>query len=136
MILLRDIRDYIATLGIAVDNNCYCGKMDSKPKKAIGIYNLKDSRKAVVPIGGLENKSYGTKSISLLVHWSNSPTDTETAAIKLYQELQKTEQVEVNGHLIKFIEMLQEEPIPVDTDENGVFEYVIECLFYYERNGE
>ncbi len=131
--LLRDVRDYIATLGIAVDDNCYCGKMDAKPKKAIGVYNLKSSRQAVVPIGGLDNKSYNTKAISFLIHWNDSPTQTEIAAINLYNALQQCRSVTVNQHLIKFIQMLQEEPIPVDTDESGVFEYVIECIFYYER---
>ena len=133
MFLLRDVRDYIATLGIAVDENCYCGKMDSKPDKAIGVYNLKSSRQAVIPIGGIDNKSYGTKAISILVHWNKSPSQTETAAINLYNALQQCKQVTVNQHLIKFIQMIQEEPIPVDTDEAGVFEYVIECIIYYER---
>ena len=107
--------------------------MDSKPDKAIGVYNLKSSRQAVIPIGGIENKSYGTKAISILVHWNKSPSQTETAAISLYNALQQCKQVTVNQHLIKYIQMLQEEPIPVDTDEAGIFEYVIECIFYIER---
>lgn len=133
MILLRDIRDYIATLGIAVDDNCYCGKLDSKPDKAIGIYNMKSSRQAEIPIGGLDNKSYDTKAVSLLVHWNKYFSQTETAAINLYNALQGTKEVTINQHKIKYIQMLQAEPIPVDTDDNGVFEYVIECIFYFER---
>lgn len=133
MLLLRDIRDYVATLDIAVDDNVYCGKMDSKPDKAIGVYNLKDSRQAVIPVGGLDNKSYGTKAISILVHWNKSPSQTEIAAINLYNALQRCKQTTINEHLIKYIQMLQEEPIPVDTDDNGIFEYVIECIIYYER---
>lgn len=29
--------------------------------------------------------------------------------------------------------LLLDEPVSVDTDENGIYEYVIECDFYYER---
>lgn len=133
MILLRDIRDLVATLNIAEDDNVYCGKMDSKPDKAIGVYNLKSNRQAVIPIGGLDNKSYGTKAISILVHWNKYQSQTETAAINLYNALQQCKQVTINEHLVKYITMLQEEPICVDTDDSGIYEYVIECIIYYER---
>lgn len=133
MILLKDIRDYIASLEIAEDENCYCGIMPDKKDKSIGTYPLKTGRAPIVPIGGMENKTYETKSVSFLVHWNRSPTETEEAAIKLYEKLQATEQIEINGHFIKFIQMGQEEPVPVGTDDNGIFEYVIECLIYYDR---
>ena len=34
---------------------------------------------------------------------------------------------------IKYIELLESEPISVDTDDNGVYEMVINAVFYYER---
>lgn len=132
MVLLRDIRDLVSTLGIANDENCYSGKMDSKPDKTIGVYNMKSQRQVVIPIGGIENKSYGTKAISFLVHWNKSPSQSETAAINLYTALQGYKQKQINGHKIKFIQMIHEEPVSVDTDDNGVFEYVIECIINYE----
>lgn len=133
MILLKDIRDYVATLGIAEDEHCYCGILPDKKEKSIGTYPLKTGRTATIPVGGLKNKSYETKAISFLVHWNRSPTETEEAAIELHEKLQTTEQREINGHFIKFIQMTHEEPIPVGADDNGIFEYVIECLIYYER---
>lgn len=133
MILLRDIRDFIAALKIAEDEHCYCGKMPDRKDKSIGVYNLKHVRSPTVAMGGEENSSYGIKGISLLVHWSVSPTETERAAIKLYEALKITKQTEVNGHNIKFITMLADEPVSVDTDDNGIYEYVIECLFYYQK---
>lgn len=131
--LISDIRDYIATLGIAEPNNCYCGKLDSKPNEAIGIYNLNSGRAKENAIGGKDAKSYGTKAISLLVHWNKYTRQAEQAAIDLYKVLEETKNQIVNGYTIKFIELAHEEPISVDTDENGVYEYVIECLVYYER---
>lgn len=134
MILLKDIRDYISSLGIAEDEHCYCGILPDKEEKSIGTYNLKAGRQPVVPVGGTENSSYTTKAVSFLVHWNHSPGETEETAIRLYEELQETKSREVNGHFIKFIQMGQDEPVPVGTDEQGTFEYVVECLIYFEKN--
>ena len=133
MILLRDVRDYIATLKIAEDEHCYTGVLDDKKDKSIGTYHLKSNRAPIVTIGGDVNRSYGVKGISFLVHWTHSPTDTEKAAIELYERIKETKNVTINKHNIKFIQMFHEEPVPVDRDSNGVFEYVIECLIYYEK---
>lgn len=133
MILLKDIRDYVATLGITEDAHCYCGKMADKKEKSIGIYPSKQRQPARMPIGGKESASYGVKGISLLVHWDKSPTESEQAAIALQEALISCREIQVNGHTIKFIDLAYDEPIPVDTDDNGIYEYVIECLFYYER---
>ena len=131
--LLRDVRDYISTLGIAEDEKCYCGRMTDKEDKSIGIYPLKSGRQPNIPIGGIKNSSYGIKSVSILIHWNNSISDTEKASNELLNELLRAKNVTVNGHSILFIQTSFDEPIPVGTDDNGVFEYVIECLFYYER---
>lgn len=133
MLTLADVRDYISTLNIAVDENVYCGKLDAKKDKSIGVYHLKQNRLPNVPIGGIENSSYNTKGISLLVHWNKSPRDTEVAAQQLYDDLQSCRDIEVNDNKIQFVQHLHNEPISVDTDEKGVYEYVVECLFYYER---
>lgn len=129
--MLSDVRDYIATLNIAVDNNVYMGKLDAKKDKSIGVYNLKQNRQPITPLGGVG--SYNVKGISLLVHWNKSPRETEEIALKLYKELEKCRNIEINNKKILFIEHLHNEPIFVDTDQNGIHEYVIECLFYYER---
>ncbi|MBP3469757.1 MAG: hypothetical protein J6K26_09615 [Lachnospiraceae bacterium] len=131
---LRDIRDYISSINIAGDENCYCGKMADKKDRSIGIYPLKQRQPGRIPIGGTEHGSYGTKAISLLVHWNRSPTESEEAAAALQEALISCRDVTVNGMKIKFIFVAYDEPIPVDTDENGIYEYVIECLVYYERS--
>lgn len=131
--LISDIRDYIATLNIAEPNNCYCGKLDSKPDKAIGVYNQKSGRTKESAIGGKKAMSHDTKAISILVHWNKYTRQSEQAAIDLYNALEDTKNKVINGHTIKFIQLDYNEPIPVDTDDNGVYEYVIECLVYYER---
>lgn len=131
---LRDIRDYIAGLGIAPDENCYCGKMADKKEKSLGVYPLKNRQGNSIPLGGMPNSSYGVKAISFLIHWNRSPTESEAAADALQEALISCRDVTINGQTIKFIFVAYEEPIPVDTDENGIYEYVIECLVYYERS--
>ncbi len=132
---LRDIRDYVATLNIAADENCYCGKMADKADKSIGIYPLKQKQPGGMPLGGMENGSYGIKAISFLIHWNRSPTEAEEAAAALQEAIISCREQQINGHTIKFIIVGYDEPIPVDTDENGIYEYVIECLVYYEKKG-
>lgn len=134
MIHLRDIRDYVATLGIANDGNCYCGKMTDKKEKSIGVYPLKNSPNSSIPLGGTKNSSYGVKAVSLLVHWNRSPTESEETAEALQEALISCRDETINGQTIKFIFVAYDEPIPVDTDENGIYEYVIECFVYYERS--
>ncbi len=134
MMKLRDIRDYVASLGIAADDNCYCGRMDDKKEKSIGTYPLKNRQQGYIPIGGMENSSYGVKSISFLIHWNHSPTESEDAANNLQEALLSCRDAAVNGQTVKFIVVTYDEPVPVGTDEGGIHEYVIECFVYYERS--
>ena len=127
--MLSDVRDYVATLNITP--NVYMGKTDAKKEKSIGIYHLKQNRQPSIFLG--QTGSYNTKGISLLIHGNKSPRETEEIAIKLYTILEKCRNIEINNKKILFIEHLHNEPIFVDTDQNGIHEYVIECLFYYER---
>lgn len=129
--LLRDIRDYIDTLAIA--DHVYCGILPNKEDKSIGVYNMKGNRAPINTVGGSENRSYERKAISLLIHWNQSPTETEIAAMSLYKILESGKNIKINGHTIIFCKLLTDEPIPVDTDENGIFEYVIECYIYYDK---
>lgn len=133
MLTLADVRDYISTLNIAVDENVYCGKLDAKKDKSICVYNLKQNRSPITTLGGIENSSYNTKGISILVHWNKSPRNTEGTAQVLYDALLSCRSVDINDNKILFVQHLHNEPISVDTDEKGIYEYVIECLFYYER---
>ncbi len=133
MIGIRDIRDYIASLGIAEDEHCYCGKMADKKEKSIGIYPSKQGGNFKIPLGGMERASYGEQAVTILVHWNRSLSETEQAAAILHKSFLSCRQQQVNGYKIKFIFVRQEHPIPIGTDDNGIFEYVIESKFYYER---
>lgn len=132
-VLLRDIRDWVASLKLAADEHCYCGKLDNKADCSIGTYNLKNKRTPRKIVGGMDNSSYYTKGISFLIHWNKSPSETEENALNFYKMIETMRNVTINGHNIIFAEMLQEEPVSVDTDEHGIYEYVIECIFYVRK---
>nr|DAV46055.1 MAG TPA: hypothetical protein [Caudoviricetes sp.] len=133
MLGIGDVRDYIAGLGIADNNNVYCGKLDNKKDKSIGVYNLNRQRPPQTAVGGLNNSSYRVKSISILVHWNTSVRDTEKAAEQLYNMLRDTNNKIINDTKLLFTKMQVDEPVDVGTDDKGIFESVIELDIYYER---
>lgn len=133
MLGIGDVRDYIAGLGIADNTNVYCGKLDDKKNKSIGVYNNNKQRPVRMAVGGLNNSSYRIKSVSILVHWNTSVRDTEKTAEQLYNMLKDMNHITINDTKVFFTKMLVDEPVDVGTDDKGIFEMVIELDIYYER---
>ena len=133
MLGIGDIRAYISCLGIADNTNVYCGKLDDKKNKSIGVYNNNKQRPVQMAVGGLNNSSYRVKSVSILVHWNTSVRDTEKAAEQLYNMLRDLNHITINDTKAFFTKMLVDEPVDVGTDDKGIFESVIELDIYYER---
>ena len=127
------VRDLVAGFGIAEDDNCYMGKMENKKQKSIGVYKLRRGGRANVAIGGIQNSSYETYPVSILVHWNKSPRETERKANELYEKLLELEEVIVNGVEILYCNMLVPGPQDVGTDEKGIYEMVVEAEFYVKR---
>ena len=133
MITLAEVRDWIKTFNAA--NNYYIGKIDNKQENSIGIYQRKTIDGPRVAIGGRTLASYDVKSISILIHWNKNANETEKRAQYLYNRLFEAESVVISGTPIKVIALLQNEPVDVGTDDNNVYERVIELDLYYEREG-
>ena len=133
MVLLSDVRDFIASLNFVDNEHVYSGKLEDKKDKSIGTYNRKVNTPNGIALGGLKLKSFGIKQISILVHWNKSQRETEKAAIKLFNLLQNQRDFSIGQVKGKFILMGTDEPQSVDTDDNGIYEYVIWCDIYYER---
>lgn len=136
MVLLSDVRDFIASLNFVDDEYVYSGKLEDKKDKSIGVYNRKVNMAQSIPLGGLKLKSFGVKQISILVHWNKSQREAEKAAIELFNLLQKQRDFNIGALRGKFILMGMDGPQSVDTDDNGIYEYVIWCDIYYEREEE
>lgn len=134
MITLAEVRDWIKTFNAA--NNYYIGKLDNKQENSIGIYQRKTIDGPRIAIGGRTLASYEVKSISILIHWNKNANETEKRAQYLYNRLFKAESVVIGETPIKMIALLQNEPVDVGTDDNNVYERVIELDLYYERERE
>jgi len=126
---LKDFKDWLKTV---VDcPQWYIGKIDGTKELCIGVYNIQSSSPTIA-IGGLQNTSYGIKAVSMLVHWGINPDVAEQKAQEVYNCLFGEDAVIGGKRVIQF-EMKSSEPISVGTDENSIFEYVIETIINYER---
>lgn len=129
MIYLSDVRDWLKTLITA--EHYYIGKLDSKQDKSIGVYQRKNPAPPIKAIG--QESSYEIKPISILIHWNKNANETERTAFELYNQLSAVSSLEINETQVHFIALLQSEPVDVGTDDNGVFERVIEFDIYYKK---
>lgn len=129
MIYLSDIRDWLKNLITA--DYYYIGKLDSKNDKSIGVYQRKNPAPPIMAISQLS--SYEIKPISILIHWNKNANETERTAYELYRQLRAVTLLDLNNTHVYFILLLQSEPVDVGTDDNGVYERVIEFDVYYER---
>ena len=132
MIALADIRDWLKSFGLF--DNYYIGRIDSKKKNSLGIYNLQDAGRREV-IGGL--KVYEKKGVSLLIHGDTNKANTERKAWDLYNAIESVSKNEniliAKEKKVFFIELLNNEPIDVNQDADSVYEYVIEMNIYFEK---
>lgn len=129
----ENVRNYIVSLEIAEYEHCYIGKLQNKREKSIGVYPLNRSGEPRIPLGGSGLASYGVLPVSILIHWNKSLKETEHTAGLLFHKLLSVRCVTVNDSVIKWIRLLCPDPIFVGTDDNGVYEYVIEAEIYHER---
>ena len=129
MITLADVRDYLKSFNLF--SGYYVGRIDANKKNVLGVYDLRN-RARHKTIGTNTNK-YEVKGVSLLIHGDTNKTNTEKLAIKLYEALESAENGEIAGRKVNIIDLQQDAPIDVDADSSKVYEYVIEVLFYVER---
>ena len=129
MITLADVRDYLKSFNLF--SGYYVGRIDANKKNVLGVYDLRN-RARHKTIGTNTNK-YEVKGVSLLIHGDTNKTNTEKLAIKLYEALESAENAVIAGRKVNIIDLQQDAPIDVDADSSKVYEYVIEVLFYVER---
>lgn len=129
MMLLSDIREYLKT-----KIECpqwYLNKMGGTKEESITIYNSIGLPPRMA-LGGIENTSYTTKAISILVHWGKSSDKAEKKAQEVYNAFLGQGGIIGDTRVIQF-NMKTDSPIYVGTDSEGIIEYVIETIIYYEK---
>lgn len=126
--LLSEIREYLKTK--IESPQWYLNKVGDK-EESITIYNTVGPAPRIA-LGGLEQTSYTTKAISILVHWGKDINKAELKAQEVYNAF--FGQVgTIGGKRVIQFKMKTDSPIYVGTDSNGVIEYVIEIIIYHER---
>ena len=126
---LKEIREFLKT---KIDcPQWYSGKIDATKEQCIGIYSVQGPA-PFIALGGLANTSYSTKAISILVHWTKNYDIAEHKAQEVYNAL-FGQSATIGGKKVKKFDMRTDEPIGVGTDNNGIFEFVIETVIYFER---
>lgn len=130
---LYQVRDWLKVLKLPVDY-FYIGKLDAKKEKSLGVYSMKADRAARYVIGGDDNKTYQTKQVSLLAHFNKNQRETEAAAYSIYEKIKEQRPEKIGEASVNFIRMLNEEPVDVATDEQGIYEFVIEFEINYKKD--
>lgn len=126
--LLSEIRDYLKSK--VNSPQWYLNKVGDK-EESITIYNTVGPAPRIA-LGGLEQTSYTTKSISILVHWGKDSNKAELKAQEVYNAFFGQDGTIGGKRIIQF-KMKTDSPIYVGTDTEGIIEYVIETIIYYER---
>jgi len=126
--LLSEIREYLKTK--IESPQWYLNKVGDK-EESITIYNTTGPAPRIA-LGGLEQTSYTTKAISILVHWGKDSNKAELKAQEVYNAFFGQDGTIGGKRIIKF-KMKTDSPIYVGTDTEGIIEYVIELIIYYER---
>ena len=133
MLKTTDIREWIASLGIAKDEHVYMGKLDNKQQKSIGVYSRSSSGPPNIALGGLDYTSYDVRPISLLVHWNRSKPESEAAAYELFESIRNVSSLDIGDTHINYLRLMVPEPQDVGSDDNNVYEYVIWLDLIYQR---
>lgn len=133
MFSLKDAADFIAGLDFVDKDHIWIGKLQDKVDQSIGIYPLQRNGRLRIPVGGMKNSGYDTKQISILIHWNQNVLEAEEAANTLFLLMQNTRRVHINDQTVLFVQFLVPEPIYVGTDDNGIYEYVIEAEIYVKK---
>ena len=129
MVTLADVRDYLKSFDLFTAY--YVGRIDASKKNVLGVYDLMPNRRHKTI--GKGTQRYDIKGVSLLIHGDTNKTNTEKLAISLYEALESAEDGKISGRNINIIDLQQDAPIDVDADSSKIYEYVIEVLFYVER---
>lgn len=133
MLFLSDLRDAFVAIGIADADHAWSGKMLDKKKESIGVYNGRNGNRGHNSVGGSQNSSYELKKVSVLVHWNKDQRITERKSYEIYEKIRDMRNVPAGDTKILFTDMEYVEPVDIGTNDEGIYEMVIDFNLYYER---
>ena len=127
--ILKEVKDYLKS---RIDcPQWYVGKRFEDEEYSITVYPTQGPAPRI-PIGGLGKSRYGTKAVSVLVHWGTGCTPAEQKAQEVYDCLFGQNGSIGRNEVIMF-DMRTSEPVGVGTDSKGYYEFVINFVVYYKK---
>ena len=114
--------------------NFYCGTLDNKQLNSLGVYtNISNDVSPFIAIGGLNETPTNDLGVCLLIHYNKNYKQTEEESIKLFNALLELNDFIIDGHAVNYINLLVDYPKDVGTDDNGVYERVINLNVNYKK---
>lgn len=130
---LADIRDWLKSKIEA--NNYFIAKLGTVEEKSIVVY-ARDGNPPNIAVGGLHCTGYAVKAIKILVHATENADMSERYAKEVYNAFAEHKQIKIAGLNIVDFKMEMMEPIHLGTDDNNIFEFIINVDIIYERRNE
>ena len=127
---LSKIRDYFKT-EFKWSDKISSGKIDNNQEKAICFYNSNRVLNYQPVIGNKNLKSTYIKPITILLRYTKNQESAELKAQEIYEFFEKRTFFIENKRI--FVQMYNDEPMNLGTDDNGVYEYSLELDLYIER---
>lgn len=113
----------------------YAGCLDGNLDCCIGVYNSKNNNQSQrICIGNIACTKTLEKNLSILIHWTDNPSQCEEQALNALDRITSTRNYAIDGFVVRFFK--SNEPVYVGRDEKGICEYVIETKVYYEKRKE
>lgn len=124
---LKSIREYTKE-NIEFDGFFYIGKIDETKEKAICFYPNKNPMAKSTAIGGKANKSFTIKAVTVILRYGQNADIAEQKAEEI-QAFFDEQFLFINNKRV-FVISRYEEPIPLGTDDKGIYEYSFMFDFY------
>ena len=131
MLTSSEFKDYLKTL--FPDINIYNGVINQKDYQCIGVFVSGSSNGNNIAIGGLENTSYSSLPITLLIHWTEETNLCQEMANQVYEALVIMKDTIMSTTRVLYLNMLDPCPISINRDSNNICEMIIRLNIIYER---
>ena len=132
MMKLSDVRDWVKTKTNWTDA-IFIGKIDRTQEKGLCVYSRALRSGQNIASGGLTNTKSATKTVHILIRYGKLANIAEAKAQQVFSALLGVTNVTIAGTKVAMIRLSSQEPISLDTDEDGVYEYLIEMDIVHER---
>lgn len=130
---LKSLKDYIKEIS-DFDGSFYIGKIDKTKDKAMCFYPNKSPKAKRNVVGGKANKSFTTKAVTILLRYGQNADMAEDMASQVQNFFDEKTLIIDNRRV--FVIPRYEEPIPLGTDDRGIYEYSFIFDFYENKRSE